>query len=127
MRKTDQDIWLEVPLNEEQIHVLQHSLGVDQYGRGRQYRNHFATDIGTTDWPVCIGLCALGLMEDQGKYEMCGGMHIFTVTERGKKEMAKQSPSPPKLTRSQRRYQAFLEADSGLCFSEWLKLKSQRE
>lgn len=113
--------WLKIPLNEAQLHVLQHSLGVDQYGKGRQYRNHFATGPDSSDWPLCIGLCALGLMDDQGANRMCGGMHVFTVTEKGKEAVAKQSPQTPKLSRSAKRYRQYLDADCGMKFGDWLK------
>lgn len=121
MNEDLQNEWLKVPLSARQLHVLQHSLGVDKYGQGNQYRNHFVTGMGSDDWPICIGLCALGLMQDHGVNALAGGDHCFTVTERGKLEMAKQSENPPKLTRSQKRYRKFLEADSGMKFGEWLK------
>lgn len=118
-----QDIWLKVPLNDEQLHVLQHSLGVDQYGQGSQYRNHFVTGTWSDDWPICIGLCALGLMEDRGAREMAAGDHVFTVTPKGAEVMKRQSTKPPKLTRSQQRYRDFLKADLGITFREWLSIK----
>ena len=43
-----------------QLQILQHSLGVDQYGRGRQYRDHFAA--GGEDVQICQELIALGYM-----------------------------------------------------------------
>lgn len=30
-----------VSLTSEQLHVLQHALGLDKYGQGEMYRNHF--------------------------------------------------------------------------------------
>jgi hypothetical protein len=35
--------------------------------------------------------------------------------------MLAESPQEPKLTRGQRRYRAFLRADYGLSFIDWLK------
>ena len=35
--------------------------------------------------------------------------------------MLAESPKPPKLTRSQQRYRAYLKADTGGLFREWLK------
>ena len=66
-------------MNQEQLHILQHSLGVDQYGQGE------------------------------------------IVTESGKAAVRCESPKPPKLTRSQKRYREFLNEDCGASFGEWLK------
>ena len=43
------------------------------------------------------------------------------VTEAGKQAVRDESPPPPKLTRSQKRYRRFLNADTGRPFREWLK------
>lgn len=107
----------------KQIHILRHSLGLDDTGRGREYRNHFATDPGTTDWPDIEALIAAGLMEDRGEVAMWGGLHGIIVTEAGKR-IARQQDPRPKVSRSRRRYLRFLEADSGLSFGEWLKQDS---
>ena len=103
------------------LHILQHSLGVDQYGRGNQYRNYFVTGEGSTDFPLCSELVAMGLMQDRGTQSMCGGDHVFHVTEAGKAAVREFSPAPPKLNRAQRRYQAFLRADCGMTFGQYLK------
>ncbi len=106
------------------LHILQHSLGVDQYGRGKQYRNHFCTGEGSLDHPTCNDLVERGLMKVRRSVEMYGGMDVFFVTEAGRAWMAENSPVPPKLSRSKQRYQDFLESDSGLQFGEWLKARS---
>lgn len=108
-------------MNAAQLHILQHSLGVDQHGRGEQYRNHFVTGEGSTDHPHCMALVAAGLMTRRPGNELTGGGDLFHVTPAGKAAVAEHSPAPPKLTRSQRRYEAFLKADCGLTFGEWLK------
>lgn len=108
----------------EQLHIIQHSLGVDQYGRGSQYRNRFVTGPGTSDWTSCKALVEIGFMNDRGGHELYGdGAHCFCVTEAGKKAMAELSPKPPALTRSQKRYRAFLNADCGISFREWLNTR----
>ncbi len=108
----------------ELLHILQHSLGVDQYGQGRQYRNHFVTGPGSKDWERCQLLVEDGLMADRGNSAMIdSGSHCFVVTARGKEAMEKHSPEPPKISRSARRYLAYLRADCGVSFGEWLKLK----
>lgn len=40
----------------EHMHILQHALGLDQYGRGREYRNHFCTGPGSVDFLPCRAL-----------------------------------------------------------------------
>lgn len=107
-------------ITHEQLHILQHSLGVDCYGCGRQYRNRYISDSNDD----LNTLCGLGLMKDYGPWEVAGGHHFYAVTETGKQAVAEQSPRPPKLTRSQKRYRAFLEADNSMRFGEWLKLKT---
>jgi len=42
---------MNVQLSSKQLEILQHSLGVDQYGRGEMYRNHFCA--GADDEPAC--------------------------------------------------------------------------
>jgi hypothetical protein len=106
------------PLNCEQLHILQHSLGLDQYGRGEIYRNHFCA--GGKDESVCRSLVALGFMREHRQTELFP-YYNCSVTEAGKEAVRKFSPKPPKLTRSQRRYRAFLDHDCGLSFREWLK------
>lgn len=110
----------------ELLHILQHSLGVDQYGLGRQYRNNFVTGPSTTDFPKCMELVGLGLMKDDGPQRMAGGDHCFTVTEAGRIAMQVSSPKPPKLSASQKRYRRFLKSDSGMSFKEWLKYEAAR-
>lgn len=108
----------------EQLHILQHTLGVDQYGRGEQYRNHFCA--GGCDETICRELMALGYMRTWRGADENGqvpGYPYFncSVTEEGKAMMLRESPVPPKLSRSQKRYRRFLEADLGCSFSEFLK------
>jgi hypothetical protein len=109
------------------LHILQHSLGVDQFGQGRQYRNHFVTGPGSDDYDDCMALVEEGLMRRHPAYPLTGGDDAFTVTEAGKLWMAAYSPAPPKLTRSQARYQRFLDYDGSLSFREWLKYDREPE
>lgn len=108
------------------LHVLQHSLGRDRYGRRPEgarddYRNHFCASEGHADFETCRGAVARGLMREHAPREISGGDTIFTVTEAGVAYVDANSPPPPKLTRGQARYQAFLDADCGLSFGEWLR------
>jgi hypothetical protein len=111
----------------EVLHVIQHSLGADQFGRGQQYRNYFVTGEGSIDHPICMEAVERGLMEIRRKgYELYGGDDVFAVTAEGKAWMTANSPVPPKLTRSQRRYQAYLSADCSMSFREWIDYYQER-
>ena len=105
----------------ERLHVLQHSLGLDQYGRGAGHRNHFVTCEGTTDWPVCVAAVADGLMTQTKGNAITGGGDVFRVTPAGMVWVQMHSPKAPTLTRGQRAYRDWLRADNGMTFGEWLK------
>lgn len=113
----------------EQLHILQHSIGADQYGRIVRGggRNHFVTGEGSKDHADCMALVSAGLMTRRGGSAISGGDDIFHVTAAGKEHVARHSAAAPTLTRSQRRYGAFLDADCGLTFGEWLKTRFARE
>lgn len=108
-------------MRDPMLHILQHSLGADEFGRGRQYRNHFVTGEGSVDYPHCMALVEKGLMTKHLGSALTGGDDLFHVTEAGKRYVAELSPPPPKLMRSQRRYRSYLDADSGMSFGEWLR------
>jgi hypothetical protein len=103
------------------LHILQHSLGLDQYGHGNWHRNYFVTGPGSADCPACVALVKQGLMTQTHGNSITGGDDVFRVTDAGKRHVTEHSPKPPKLTRSQKRYEAFLREDSGLRFGEWLR------
>ena len=81
------------------------------------YRNHYCA--GPSDEPTCRSLVEMGYMRvfrpNEPPYYNC------SVTEAGKEAVRRESPPPPRLTRSQRRYRKFLKADTGRNFGEWLK------
>lgn len=115
-------------LTNEELHILQHSLGVDKHGQGRQYRNYYCVDPGCDGFNSCMKLVGEGLMRTRGPgSEIVGGMHTFHATPAGIDAVAFQSPAPPKLSRSKRRYRDWLRSDCGLSFGEWLKRGGQRE
>lgn len=110
------------------LHIIQHSLGRDQYGQlesgKNEYRNHFYTGQGSKDWDACVTAVAQGLMSCR----LCpfgGDSMIFHVTDAGRAYMLANSPKPPtptKKTRSQQRYQRFLEyGDSFRSFIEFCR------
>jgi hypothetical protein len=89
----------------EQLQILQHALGVDEYGRGDQYRNHFCA--GGADVLICRELVSLGYMEEWPKVEWIP-YFMFSVMESGKAAMLAASQQPPKSSRGQKRYLEFL-------------------
>jgi hypothetical protein len=89
-----------------QLQILQHALGLDQYGQGCMSRNHFCA--GHDDEPVCRELVAMGLMQHHPTTAIFPD-YDCTVTEAGKKAVIAESPKPPKLTRSKKRYLDYLD------------------
>lgn len=109
-----------------QLHILQHSIGADQYGRIVRGggRNHFVTGEGGKDHADCVALVTAGLMTRRAGSAISGGDDIFHVTTAGKEHVARHSAAAPVLTPSQRRYAAFLAEDCGLTFGQWLKSRA---
>ena len=105
---------------DNKLHILQHSLGVGDYGDKPSHRNHFCTGPGSSDFDNCRALVADGLMTERAGSAISGGDSIFRVTPAGVDYVALHSPAKPKLTRSQKRYQEYLDADTGLSFAEWI-------
>jgi hypothetical protein len=107
-------------MTKEQLQILQHSLGVDKYGLGRQYRNHFCP--GGRDIDICKSLVILGYMEVYIAYD---DSEVYRVTDEGKKAVREESPKPDKKTRSQMRYREYLRVSDALncTFGEFLKLQ----
>lgn len=113
----------------KQLTILQHALGVDQYGRGEQYRSHFCAGLGHTDFETCCELVTEGLMIRRDGLSVVGGT-MFYVTDAGRKWMVENSPAPPKLTRSQQRYRQFLDFDSDMTFIDfcrWMDLRKREQ
>lgn len=114
-------------LTSRQLEILQHSLGVDQYGQGKMYRNHFCA--GGEDEQICLQLVEMGFMHVWHPNESPLPYCNCAVTDAGKRAMIEASPKPPKLTPSQRRYRAFMDSGAGDCgytFGEWLKRGAER-
>jgi hypothetical protein len=104
-------------MTSEQLQILQHALGVDEYGQGSMYRNHFCA--GGKDEEICRELVEMGYMTRFTRSYL--PYYNCTVTNEGKAAMRRESPKPPKLTRSQKRYRDFLNADTGFSFGEYLR------
>jgi hypothetical protein len=119
-------------LTPQQLHIIQHSLGLDQYGRGREYRNHFVTGPGSSDFADCESLVDGACMTVRRNLPLAGGdgSNCYTVTDWGRMKMHEQSPEPPKVPKSKLRYKAWLEVsdcypDWG--FGDWLKANQKRK
>lgn len=104
-----------------QLQILQHSLGVNQYGQGERYRNRFITGEGSIDHPDCMALVNAGLMAKGRPSCLTGGDDLFFVLEAGIQHVLTHSPKPPPKTRAQQRYQDYLNADSDMSFGDWMK------
>jgi hypothetical protein len=92
---------LTMTLTPEQLHILQHSLGCDQYGKttycgdndddecfGRYHRNRYVSYPND----MLISLVTMDLMKDHGSHSLAAGMHYYTVTQYGLGAMIAQSP-----------------------------------
>lgn len=99
------------------LEILQHALGVDQYGQGQMYRNHFCA--GVADEAICRELVQMGYMSTFTRPDL--PYYNCTVTAEGKAAMLAESPKPLKLTKAQERYRRYLKADTGESFGDWLK------
>lgn len=92
-------------ITKRQLEILQHALGADQYGRiPRESRNYFCA--GGVDEPDCRALVSAGLMQQHPTTKMYPYFNC-SVTDAGKVAMKAASPLPPKLTRSQKRFERF--------------------
>jgi hypothetical protein len=103
--------------------TLQHALGLDQYGRGTGYRDHFVAGPGHTDYDTCMAATVQGLMHRYDNKHVCGGV-VFIVTDEGRAFVRQNSPEPPNLSRAKRRYQEWLDsgaADCGVSFGNYLR------
>lgn len=117
-----------------QLEILQHALGANKYGKWDHRpesgipippRNYFAA--GADDEPTCRDLVAMGYMREHRTTEVFS-YYNCSVTDAGRAAMHRESPAPPKLTRSQIRYRHFLSwADAyGGTFREYLADMKQR-
>jgi len=62
-------------MDKQLLHILQHSLGLGQYGQGKQYRNHFVA--GDDDAEKCRELVGMGFMTEHRASELTGGRSAF--------------------------------------------------
>lgn len=111
-------------ISKEQLHILRHSLGLDDSGVGNQYRNYYVS--GDDRLPLCESLVSINLMERRAPGELTGGCASFFVTQAGKDLVNSIGTQIKKLSRGQHRYRAFLRSDMGMSFGEFLKSPESR-
>lgn len=113
-------------LTPDQLHILQHALGLPQNDKPPAYRNRYVVGPECDSFGDCRALVEAGLMIDHGSRRIFDGMHCFAVTDAGER-IAREAweAAKPKLTRAQRRYRAWLDADCGLSFGQWLARGAQ--
>lgn len=108
----------------QQLEILQHALGLDQYGQGVSTRNHFCA--GGDDVAVCAELVAIGYMRTFQRswlpYYNC------YVTQAGREAVQRESPKPPKLTRSQIRWRQWMNVAYVFNgdFKAWLRYEKEK-
>lgn len=90
----------------EHLRILQHALGIDEHGRGPQYRNFFCA--GGSDETICRELVSRGMMRQHATTEMFPYFNC-SVTEDGRAAVSAFSPPAPRLTRSKLRYRRYLD------------------
>lgn len=110
------------------LHILQHSLGVDKFGRGKMYRNHFVTGEGSIDHPVCIEAVECGLMTRHAGNALTGEMDLFVVTDAGRAYVLARSPKPDRKQKAKDRYSRFLDLSDvipDLTFKDFLRREKE--
>lgn len=108
-------------MSPEQLHILQHALGVDKYGQGKAYRDYYCVGLDNAAPLADLrALVAQGWMRE-GHTINEGRDQYFYVTQLGLSAMKAHSPKPPKISRSRQRYLEYLHSDCGMSFGEFLK------
>ena len=104
----------------DQLHILQHALGLDNYALGESYRNHY---VGGSE--KCRPLVEMGYMLEMKPRSISGGDVWFMVTKEGIEAVRRESPrSSKRMTRSQQRFSDYRDfADAYHCtFKEFLQV-----
>lgn len=88
--------FFEIEMN-QQLEILQHSIGADQYGRVQRYsdRNYFITGPSSDDYAVCAELVERGLMTMTRGNEITGGGDVFRATDAGRRFVRENSEVDP--------------------------------
>lgn len=104
----------------DQLHILQHALGLDNYGLGESYRNHY---VGGSE--KCRTLVEMGYMLEMKPRSISGGEVWFMVTKAGIEAVRRESPKPKRMTRSQQRFSDYRDFDDAYhcTFKEFLQVQ----
>lgn len=93
-------------LTPSQLHILLHTLGLEDPTRVDSSRNHYVT--GDPIEADILALVAAGLMEERPRPGfLADDDRVFVATLAGIRMAKSQRPKPPKLTRSQERFERF--------------------
>ncbi len=108
-------------MSPNQLHILQHSLGVDKYGQGKPYREHYCVGLDNAAMLADLrALVAQGWMREGHKINE-GRDQYFYVTQLGLSAMKAHSPTAPKVSRGEQRYRDYLRSECSMSFGEYLK------
>lgn len=120
------------------LHILQHALGLDDYGRDERgripadveqpYRNRYVVGEDGDAWKLCLEHVEAGRMTRHDEVRSwTGGMSCFCVTASGLEYIRANSPRPPKVSRGQQRYLEWLDETDATNekFGAWLKRKAR--
>ena len=108
-------------VDKKKLHIIQHALGLDRFGQGAFYRNHFVLDVGCNNYQTLQSLVEEGLMTESERLsgsDLTGGGSCFYVTEKGRAWVIKNSPHHPKTSKAKERYRRYL--DCGECFESFI-------
>jgi hypothetical protein len=109
------------PLTADQVHTLQHALGLDR-DRREPWRNYYCATFAD---PALEALVELGMMK-RGRPLNQGESRYYHVTPAG--EAVARAGLPPKRTRSEARYLCYLHVSDvmpDLTFREFLRMEAE--
>lgn len=115
-------------LSPEQMHILQHSLGLSKR-HDKPYRNYYTVYAESRDIQDLERLATKGLMANGGKSPVNADMIYFYVTEKGRQVAIENLPED-KRSPGQKRYERFLDLKDvcpDLTFKEFLTGKRWKE
>ena len=111
-------------MKETHIDLMEHALGLTPENP-KSYRNYFAAAPNGRDIEEWQCLTDNGYAECHGSRTVSGDLIYFSVSGNGQQIVYERcrikDARKPKLTRSQKRYKAYLELDCGETFFEFLK------
>lgn len=110
-------------MRDESMHILQHALGLDDFGQGNHYRNHFVAGKCHEDWERLMSHVEAGRMVRHEPRAIFGGddSYCFVVTDAGKAFVREHSPKPPKVSRDKARYRRWRKSGFDGSFGEWIR------